>query len=111
MVISSWDFTIRPFVFMGSPRRISRFNPLPEFASAWRHYGPRNNSGSKALWDVRLGQCLLLAQSGHPASEFQCPLSGVKQTLLRHAAMSAFGGLADIVQTNPSINRVSFPRV
>jgi hypothetical protein len=34
--------------------------------------------------------CLLLAQSGHYASEFQCPRLGVKRTLLRRASMSAF---------------------
>src|SRR5215472_6461968 len=33
---------------------------------------------------------LLLAQSGHHAGEFQCPLLGVKRTLLGGAPMSAF---------------------
>jgi hypothetical protein len=32
----------------------------------------------------------LLAQSGHRAAEFQCPLLGVKRTLVGGAAMSAF---------------------
>jgi hypothetical protein len=31
-----------------------------------------------------------LAQSGHYATEFQCPLLGVKRTLVGDAAMSAF---------------------
>ena len=31
----------------------------------------------------------LLAQSGHRATEFQCPLSGVKRTSLEHTLMSA----------------------
>jgi len=37
-------------------------------------------------------QCMspLLAQGGHSATEFQCPLSGVKRTLRGHAPMSAF---------------------
>src|SRR5262249_58203095 len=30
-------------------------------------------------WKLRV--CPLLAQSGHPASEFRCPLLGVKRTL------------------------------
>jgi hypothetical protein len=33
---------------------------------------------------------LLLAQSRHPTTEFQCPLLGVKRTLCGRAAMSAF---------------------
>jgi len=33
---------------------------------------------------------LLLAQSGHSATEFQCLLLGVKRTLILSAAMSAF---------------------
>jgi hypothetical protein len=32
----------------------------------------------------------LLAQSGHFTAEFQCPLLGVKRTLVGDAAMSAF---------------------
>ena len=35
-------------------------------------------------------ECLLLAQSGHFAAEFRCPLLGVKRTLVGDAAMSAF---------------------
>src|SRR6516164_3708011 len=35
-------------------------------------------------------ECLLLAQSGHVAAEFQCLLLGVKRTLVGDAAMSAF---------------------
>ena len=33
-------------------------------------------------------ECLLLAQSGHFATEFQCPLWGVKRTLIGGAARS-----------------------
>jgi hypothetical protein len=33
--------------------------------------------------------CPLLAQSGHFAAEFQCPLLGVKRTSAKHAGMSA----------------------
>src|SRR5262249_46594124 len=32
----------------------------------------------------------LLAQSGHLAAEFRCPLLGVKRTLIGHGLMSAF---------------------
>ena len=35
-------------------------------------------------------ECPLLAQSGHAATEFQCPLLGVKRTLVGDVAMSAF---------------------
>src|SRR5215470_5646943 len=35
-------------------------------------------------------ECPLLAQSGHPASDFQCPLLGVKRTLPKRPPMSAF---------------------
>ena len=35
-------------------------------------------------------RCPLLAQSGHSAAEFQCPLLGVKRTSDRGASMSAF---------------------
>src|SRR6516165_10366334 len=35
-------------------------------------------------------QCLLLAQSGHYATEFQCPLLGVKRTSIGRCRMSAF---------------------
>src|SRR5215472_17211975 len=38
----------------------------------------------------RCPECLLLAQSGHHAAEFQCLLLGVKRTSLRHAEMSAY---------------------
>jgi len=31
-----------------------------------------------------------MAQSGHCKTKFQCPLSGVKRTLIGRAAMSAF---------------------
>jgi hypothetical protein len=34
-------------------------------------------------------ECPLLAQSGHHANEFQCPLLGVKRTSEECAAMSA----------------------
>jgi hypothetical protein len=33
-------------------------------------------------------ECLLLAQSGHPDTLSQCPLLGVKRTLLGHCGMS-----------------------
>ena len=32
-----------------------------------------------------------MAQSGHHETLNQCPLSGVKRTLVLHSAMSAFG--------------------
>src|SRR5215471_9854130 len=35
-------------------------------------------------------ECLLLAQSGHFETEFQCPLLGVKRTWIESALMSAF---------------------
>ena len=35
-------------------------------------------------------RCPLLAQSGHSTTEFQCPLLGVKRTLIERAPMSAF---------------------
>ena len=35
-------------------------------------------------------RCLLLTQSGHSVTEFQCPLLGVKRTSQECAAMSAF---------------------
>src|SRR5262249_58890797 len=38
----------------------------------------------------RQPECLLLAQSGHLDTLNQCPLSGVKRTLLGHCGMSAF---------------------
>ena len=38
----------------------------------------------------RSAECPLLAHSGHFAIEFQCPLLGVKRTLVGGAAMSAF---------------------
>src|SRR5262249_12951588 len=41
-----------------------------------------------------------LAQSGHHAAEFQCPLFGVKQTFLQLTSMSAF----DPKRTSPSAN-------
>jgi hypothetical protein len=39
---------------------------------------------------------LELAQSRHPDRVGECPLSGVKRTSQIEAAMSAFGGKADI---------------
>ena len=44
-----------------------------------------NNGTFAAVQNVRF-----LAQSGHFAAEFPCPLSGVKRTLVGGAAMSAF---------------------
>jgi len=41
-------------------------------------------------WSNEAGECLLLAQSGHPDVLNQCPLLGVKRTSLRHSVMSAF---------------------
>src|SRR6516225_6139192 len=38
----------------------------------------------------RSAECLLLAQSGHFATEFQCLLLGVKRTSRGHAPMSAY---------------------
>src|SRR5262245_59099700 len=35
-------------------------------------------------------RCPLLAQSGHHATEFPCPLLGVERTSLGHSEMSAF---------------------
>src|SRR6516162_8571843 len=35
-------------------------------------------------------KCPLLAQSGHPATEFRCPLLGVKRTLIGRARMSDY---------------------
>src|SRR5262249_8748543 len=37
----------------------------------------------------RTSQCLLLAQSRHSTTEFQCPLLGVKRTFIQPASMSA----------------------
>ena len=39
---------------------------------------------------AEIAGCLLLAQSRHDVAEFQCPLLGVKRTLVSHSAMSAF---------------------
>src|SRR6516165_4914675 len=46
----------------------------------------------------RTALCLLLAQSGHLDTLNQCPLSGVKRTLLGHCGMSAF----DPKRTSPA---------
>ena len=42
------------------------------------------------LFAARIALGLLLAQSGHSATEFQCPLLGVKRTSSRRRPMSAF---------------------
>ena len=39
----------------------------------------------------KAADCLLMAQSEHLASQFQCPLSEVKQTSRDYTQMSAFG--------------------
>jgi len=40
------------------------------------------------LFAARIALGLLLAQSGHSATEFQCPLLGVKRTFLQLTSMS-----------------------
>jgi len=42
-----------------------------------------------ATFLYRSAECLLLAQSGHHAAEFQCLLSGVKRTSRERTSMSA----------------------
>jgi hypothetical protein len=37
-----------------------------------------------------------MAQSGHCAAEFQCPLLGVKRTSAECTSMSAFGPVAEV---------------
>ena len=44
----------------------------------------------RAPFNSNISVCLLLAQSGHPDPFNQCPLLGVKRTLVGGAAMSAF---------------------
>ena len=41
-------------------------------------------------------KCPLLAQSGHPDALNQCPLPGVKWTLITSAVMSAYDPKTDI---------------
>jgi hypothetical protein len=56
-------------------------------------------------------QCLLLAQSGHANHTQECPLSGVKRTLIGSAAMSAFDPKRTskfVFRVNP--NRASAPQ-
>src|SRR5215467_12847926 len=43
-------------------------------------------------------QCPLLAQSGHPASEFRCPLLGVKRTTLITATPEQCAALPGLQQ-------------
>src|SRR5215471_4907728 len=54
---------------------IARFGP-----------GLQRNPLMELIW----GRMSVLAQSGHSSSRQQCPLLGVKRTLLGGAAMSAF---------------------
>ena len=44
----------------------------------------------------RSAKCPLLAQSGHCLTGFQCPLLGVKRTLIGHATMTADGSKAEV---------------
>jgi hypothetical protein len=60
---------------IGSSGAPQRREVAEAVAGAWERAGPR---------------LLLLAQSGHFTAEFQCPLLGVKRTLVGDAAMSAF---------------------
>jgi hypothetical protein len=41
------------------------------------------------LHALPLGECLLMAQSGHPTYADECPLSGVKRTWRERTLMSA----------------------
>src|SRR6516225_6754021 len=64
-----------------------------------KHHTRSSPEEAGALCTLRVSICayrllhctsLLLAQSGHFAAEIQCPLLGVKRTLVAGAAMSAF---------------------
>ena len=75
------NYTIRIVTGSRPPRRSvsrcqRRYSPVPTRSS-------NNDIFCSA-------ECLLLAQSGHANRSQQCPLSGVKRTLLRLAPMSAF---------------------
>ena len=55
-----------------------------------RYYGAADAVGSRRRGD-RVGvECLLLALSGHSSGSQQCPLSGVKRTLIGRTKMSAY---------------------
>src|SRR5215472_10568019 len=45
----------------------------------------------RLIMGERTAQCPLMVQSGHHATEFQCPLSGVKRTSARHFAVMQNG--------------------
>src|SRR5262249_37152689 len=47
-------------------------------------------------------KCPLLAQSGHHDGAPRCPLSEVKRTSVRHAAMSANGSKAEVPALRPA---------
>src|SRR6516165_2883427 len=47
-------------------------------------------------------QCRSLAQSGHPSRAHQCPLLGVKRTLIGHATMPANGSKAEVPALRPA---------
>src|SRR5262249_1195595 len=65
---------------------------LPRSNRVWRSPDGRHNQKrpreNRSFCCIVLG--LLLAQSGHHVTEFQCLLLGVKQTLIGGAPMSAF---------------------
>ena len=55
----------------------------------------------------RGAECLLLAQSGHGAAEFRCPLLGVKQTSQIHTVTSAFDPKRTLTSNPPYPFRIS----
>src|SRR5262249_11354630 len=65
---------------------------LPHSNRGWRSPDGRHNQKrpreNRSFCRIALG--LLLAQSGHSPTEFQCPLLGVKRTSRGQALMSAF---------------------
>jgi hypothetical protein len=65
----------------------SGVSPTPARATVHNRIG-RNRNSEKAIVGA-FSVCLLLAQSGHPVALNQCPLLGVKRTLLGLYGMSA----------------------
>ena len=71
--------------------------PRPGGRSGFAPADDDNNGGTAGINKCAGGamfycaaECPLLAQSGHFATESQCPLLGVKRTLVGDAAMSAY---------------------
>ena len=63
---------------------------VPELAARANYWRNSSEHAPIAAIDRCTAECPLLAQSGHSATEFQCPLLGVKRTLPKRPPMSAF---------------------